>query len=272
MIEKNVSEVVHVEADNLLFGRYSRLLPVLRAGYPSLAATPLNANKSFITASILWIASLSSLKRFNDYLMNLATNTNNGWKDYLTWLRPYGCCKSGGIDPDSSGQGIKPFAINEMSMLAHYHNIRPREFQIFPVIPVHEYVPSRHICNLTSFAPGGHEVGPATLEGVWDPNSWGQFLGGTSRNHGKDPGFTDGSHIAGQAIRVSRCTVKMICSAILGSDRRKGDDCATAPQVKCGEDSTWTPLWNLHVHSKHTRKYISHSCSCVVRNNATKLN
>ena len=58
-------EMIHVEADNLLYGSMSSLLPILRAGYKySMAATPLNSNKSFITASVLWISSLLSLQKF----------------------------------------------------------------------------------------------------------------------------------------------------------------------------------------------------------------
>jgi hypothetical protein len=30
----------------------------------------------------------------------------------------------------------------------------------------------------------GIEVGPATGEGIWDPSSWGQYLGGTSGTTG----------------------------------------------------------------------------------------
>ena len=38
--------------------------------------------------------------------------------------------------------------------------------------------------------------------------------------------------------------------------------CYTAPFVRCSEDSPWTPLWNLHVHSKHTQDYKSVPCDC----------
>ena len=38
--------------------------------------------------------------------------------------------------------------------------------------------------------------------------------------------------------------------------------CYTAPFVRCSEDEPWTPLWNLHVHSKHTQDYKSERCEC----------
>ena len=51
-----------------------------------MAATPLNAAKSFITASVLWIPSQNSLKMFNTYLMDIAANRTKNL-EYLTWLR-----------------------------------------------------------------------------------------------------------------------------------------------------------------------------------------
>ena len=117
MIHMNYSEIMHVEADNLLYGqltRFSRccteyprtisyilivavfrILSILRSGYSSLAATPLNANLSFITASVLWIGSLAAILKFNDYLLSLGDKTGNDWKAYLKWLRLYACCRRG---------------------------------------------------------------------------------------------------------------------------------------------------------------------------------
>ena len=171
------TELVHVETDNMLYGRYTALLPTLRSSYHGLAATPLNAEKSFITASVFWIAKLSYLTKFNNYLLHLGSNKNNMWSRYLKWMRIYACCKPGGIDPDKDGNGIKPFAVNEMSMLAFYHEIRPEEFKIFPVVPAHEYMLNRYVINMSTFGPHGPQVGPPTGHGVWDPNSWGQYIG-----------------------------------------------------------------------------------------------
>ena len=47
--------------------------------------------------------------------------------------------------------------------------------------------------------------------------------------------------------------------------------CVTAPFVLCGNESInlavttrpHVPLWNLHVHSKHTRAYMSEPCDCA---------
>lgn len=64
--------------------------------------------------------------------------------------------------------------MNEMSMIAYYHYIKPSEFINLPVLPRHPdiiYPHNRHVCNLTSFAIDGHEIG-ADTNGVWDPNRY----------------------------------------------------------------------------------------------------
>jgi len=267
MIELGYQEMIHVEADNLLYGRMSSLLSIFRSKYKGLAATPLNANKSFITASVLWISSFAAIRKFNDFLLDLGGNRDLRWQRYLEWLWPYGCCKPGGVASNKAGVGIKPFSINEMSMLAYYHELAPEEFKIFPVVPDHNYIRTRYICNISAYGPHGHEIPAPTGEGIWDPNSWGQYIGGTSRKRGRDIGFTDNSHIAGQAIRVANCLPAMLCANKTLSDTfaPTGNDtarCWTAPFVRCGEDSRWLLLWNLHVHSKNTARFISTPCIC----------
>uniref|UniRef100_A0A7S3HGP5 Uncharacterized protein n=1 Tax=Spumella elongata TaxID=89044 RepID=A0A7S3HGP5_9STRA len=310
MLHYNYTEMIHVEADNMIYGKYTSLLPVLRSGYQGMAATPLNAHVSFITASVMWISSFDALYEFNNFLLALGVNSDAQWDNYLTWLRPYGCCKAGGIAPDKDGNGIKPFAVNEMSMLAYYHEIKPIQFKIFPVVPAYPYMLNRHVINMSHFGPGGEQVGPATGHGVWDPNSWGQLIGGTATKRGRDKGFTDSSHIAGQATRMNQCKLEMLCgnqtispyaeppvlssgstiSSIGGSDSsnitsvvdihtlsasdkvawqwwldHQETQCYTAPFVRCGDSPIWTPLWNLHVHSKHTQDYKSVACPCPGR-------
>lgn len=281
MKAKGYTEMMHIEADNMLYGRLSTILPVLRRGYNGTAATPLNAGKSLITASVFWVASMSSLLKFNDYLFGIAHNTGGLYKDYLTWLRPFACCKPGGIDPDENGNGIKPFAVNEMSMLAYYHELYPTEFKLLPVVPKQTYILNRYVIDMAIYSPGGKEVGPPTGSGIWDSNSWGQFIGGTSNKRGRDKGFTDPTHISGQAIRTTGCKVGMQCGnftemfdyGLTGYkdgdvvDSKKKSICYTAPHVKCNGGEVWTPLWNLHVHSKHTINYMSLPCDCGVEKN-----
>ena len=287
MIDKKYTEMMHIEADNLLYGRLTSILPVLRANYKGLAATPLNTSKTFITASVLWIASLATLVKFNDFMLALALNTDKTWDKYIEWLRPHACCKYGGVAQDAKGMGLKPFAVNEMSMLAFYRHEAREDFHNLPVVPAWKYFQNRHIINVSEYGPSGREAGVATGAGVWDPNSWGQFLGGTHSKGGRDRGFTDSNHVAGQAMRSSNCRPAILCGnssmhAIsmhaLGIQKNatyldsrnvtRVKRCYTAPFVHCPLDFTsqeygpWVPLWNLHVHSKRTQQYLSQPCEC----------
>ena len=158
----------------------------------------------------------------------------------------------------------------------------------------------------------GKETGAFTVKGIFDPNSWGQFLGGTHSKNGRDVGFKDSASIVGQALRTNpSCVAVMMCSnvtlperdstldgarafvnnsttpaslvavaptSISHTNRNKstlvgrslltatstsgGGDCYTAPFVRCNESDPWTPIWNLHVHSKQTEKFRSVSCRC----------
>ena len=320
MIKKSMGEVMHIEADNMLYGSYTEIIDVFRKGYHKLAATPLNTNKTFMTASVLWIADLDAIRHFNDFLLALAMNTMTGiklpqewmdklteikiadkysdfkgkpkamWNLYLHWIRPYACCKRNGVQQDADFKGIKRFAINEMSLMGFYHKIIPDRFQLLPVVPEYPYIANRHTINISEFGPRGRESGPNTHWGIWDPNSWGQFLGGTSSKGGRDKGFTDSSHVPGLAIRMGHCRPHMKCgkptihrlpkSLIVASNGTSPAlECYTVPMVRCGatddelpsaandtkkKEVDWTHLYNLHVHSKHTENYISQPCECGV--------
>ena len=182
-----------------------------------------------------------------------------------------------------------------MSMLAYYHYLYPKDFLLFPVAPEYKYILNRHICNIAEYGPDGKQSGEATGRGIWDPNSWGQFLGGTATKRGRDKGFTDSSHIAGQAMRTNMCRPHMLCipkhqqmmfydyrnfdhrkiaPIISNSNSNSKNECILVPHVRCGaldelnytvpfiEQKVWSPLWNLHVHSKHTQDFISRPCQC----------
>ena len=117
----------------------------------------------------------------------------------------------------------------------------------------------------------------ATGNRIWDSGSWGQYIGGNTIRPGKI--FVDNAHIIGQAIGVSNCVVSMKCSDATLDIRLNSNFhspnvtntklCYTEPHVQCrqgrsrGSIIPWTPLWNLHVHSKTTKKFKSHPCECV---------
>eukprot|EP01039_Chlorochromonas_danica_P005710 gene5710-6294_t len=268
MLRRGYSEVLHVEADNLLYGRVTSLLPTLRKHF-LMAVTPMNTRKSFLTASVFWVSRPKMLVQFNDFLLYLSGNHAGFYDGYLDWLRPLACCKPGGVRPGPDGNGIKPFAINEMSMLAYFHELRPEVLRLLPVVPAIKYFHNRNIPDAGPFSPGGSEIVSATGKGIWDPGSWGQYLGGTPNKKGRNKGFTDATHIAGIAMRVSPCRPTMLCGNVsefdyVAGSARAGVEsrCYTLPVVSCGEGQPLYPLWNLHVHSKHTSDYRSVPCAC----------
>lgn len=333
--------------------------------------------------------------------MNTTRPALSDWDGFTRWLRPFACCvRGGGVAPDSEGIGLKPFAVNEMAMLAYYSYLTvqlhcPRELQFLPIVPPDlpvlakkldlmtgllemrfaAYEPLSAAANCTAStnssissaatgsdtgiaigagadvgagasagvgvgaglgagvvttAPawvlGDSLVGPDVLGGLFDPNSWGQYLGGTHKKRGKDKGFTDRSHLAWEVVWYYRCTPRMMCSRTrvsvrafnrteitfvqnnrtstptdptgvgVGAGTRLGATsspvtgtlgttsgagagaggttgsavyrdtvCTTAPFVNCWNATVHghTPLWNLHVHSKHTKMYRSEPCDCA---------
>jgi hypothetical protein len=287
MKDRGWKELIHFEADNMLYGRLTTMLPSLRQYYP-LAVTPLNTQLTFLTASVFWISNLKSLIQFNDFLADLVTNHNNSHDRYIDYLRP-AFAKRNGAYPNKGGIGVKPFSINEMSMLAYYHFLYPKELVLLSVVPSLNYPADPNFPqNFSDFSPQGSKVGPAISHAIWDSGSYGQFVGGTKEKKGRNKRFTDGSHIIGGAIRQSVCGLIFWCSSITENDYSyqhyrgqasshpssvnsflkvsktvvETDRCYTAPFVRCGGEKHWTPLWNLHVHSKHTIDYKSSLCDC----------
>lgn len=134
-------QVIHAELDNLLYGNLSDLIPFLVSNYKSLAITPLDARLSQVTASFMWVANNLALIRFNDFLLRIiCSDDRSTYQMYMKWLRKFNCCKKGGLDPDRTGRGVPPHAVNEMSMLAYYHFLYPFDLMYFPVIPVYDYL------------------------------------------------------------------------------------------------------------------------------------
>ena len=114
-------ELIHIEADNMIYGRISGIVGALRKHYVGIAATPLTSRKTFITASIFWVANLKSLCDFNDYLLDLGAAEGDQWSNYLLYMK-----KSGYSDRrryakrNNKLAGVGPASINEMSMLGFY--------------------------------------------------------------------------------------------------------------------------------------------------------
>jgi len=324
---RGFTELIHVEADNLLYAPMAPLLPSLRKHYPNgLAVTPMEANKSGFTASFLWVASLPALIEFTNYFTELASGKHDTWTGYLAWLRRWACCKTGsGIAEDANGRGIKPYKINEMTVLAYYHYVKePGKLYLLPVVPPFKYHTNRYTCNMSHYAPNGEMTGaslyvldpkaldstvtvpvpasnlrealptqqptgnavPDAFGSIFDPGSWGQYLGGTNAHSGRNKKFTDSSHIVGQAVTINNCVAAMRCGNVRGihymqplssetaTSPNTADaklQCFLAPFVQCGDKSDpagltrWYPLIQLHVHAKKTEDFVSYGkeCNCI---------
>jgi len=78
------------------------------------------------------------------------------------------------------------------------------------------------------------------LQCVFDPTSYGQYIGGT--NSGEAPGFTDFKHYVGRAIINKQISVNM----------------NKAPYIMYNNKAV--PIFNLHVHNKRVIKEILERC------------
>jgi hypothetical protein len=276
-----------------------------------------------ITASVFWISNRQTLRDFTDYLLDIlvtkikddisraasanVTISNNSsslpklvhkdnvLQQYVGWLRRFNCQKKDGVLPDENGVGIRPFYINEMTMMAHYQHIFPERMINLPVVPYHADTPRRRpFSDVKVFARGGSNVGTWSTDWIWDGASWGQYLGGTHARRGNSLKFIDPGHIQGQAIIQADCLPRMVCDNILydvihhagcknlTESRRKEaydetlkgyhgfssvEQCLLVPMVSCnnvGDTKKLFPIFNLHVHAKTTSKFVSTPCSCEV--------
>ena len=283
MMSLNYQEAIHLELDNMLYENISNHLTVLREFYTALTATPLtHPNYGLTTASVFWVPRLDLLKHFNTFLLQLAEKSTL-WMSYIDWSRTHGgCCKRrGGLYPQNDGGGgLRPFFISEMSMLTYYRELHNgTTLYSFPILPYCGLYPTnRFVQNSTEYSVHGRRVGVSLGDHIFDPGSYGQYLGGTHRS--PNPGFTDGSHIVGQAIRLSNgngnspeCTVEMRCKVrtnmftntpSVAYESFNNASCMTAPYVRCKQTHPWIPLLNLHVHNKKTEMYRTKACSCEI--------
>jgi len=263
--------VLHVEADNMLYGSINSIWSTLQLNYTSMTATRLTPGR-FVTASVLWVPRLETLTMLNDYLIDLALGDRNGtWKGYIQYLRVNNCIttRSNGIE-GHTGSAVKPFCVNEMSMLAYFDYLFPGNFSYLPLMPTLDFKPAQQ--QRADYALGGSKTRGPIGVGIWDSGSWGQHLGGTHGKHGRDAGrFVDMGHVISVALTQFQCVVHMLCGnrTVLEGRMYNGepmpDDykyCFTAPFVRCQSSAQWTPLWNLHVHSKNNHKYMSELCQC----------
>lgn len=255
---------IHVEGDVMLYGNLNnhRIISQLVSKYAGLAATPLT--KQFTTASVLWCSDKKYMEHFNNYLLALTAGQvhekkkNRGgnqvlWDKYKYWLITN---TEGNIDGV-----LKPYAINEMSILSYYQTIYPRYIRSFQIIP--------SLIKYNSSRSSVVAVGNA----IFDSGSYGQFIGGTESRHGNNKNFTDSSHLIGQFIIQSHSIPTIACVPIdlyyrvdstastVTPTAAIQQKCFTAPVVVYNKKSYL--LWNLHIHSKLNHLYSSVPCECT---------
>lgn len=288
-------DLLHIEADNMLYRPLSKVLvEALRRDFP-LAATPLIRDE-FITASVLWTSGTQHLHRLTSFFLDIAYQRDDHWKGFLQFLWKHFCCRKGGLFANATNDGIKPYAMNEMAMLAYYHTVYPSHLRLLPVLPLITTSPSE-VKELTSFSlsdsgvltsPNSYEV----VNMVWDSGSWGQYLGGTWNKRGKDVGFIDPSHVIGKAIDHNHvvCRPKIVCTNgdtvfyeikeyshptdLKTASELSNAICHTAPVVQCPRKGqrhglSMSPLFNLHVHSKRADIFVSGMCQCNISTSST---
>lgn len=120
--------------------------------------------------------------------------------------------------------------VNEMNLLSKFASIHGNSYNI-PTLPY-------QLNHKLSMEPYPYIIMPF----IFDPAAWGQYVGGTPHN-GKTPGWAENAHYIGKEILNGRYNVVWI--------NKK-------PYVKDLKSETFTPLFNLHIHSKDLHKYVSY--------------
>ena len=157
--------VLHLDADTLLYADPASFSAALQAGYPRLGLAP-SIHRRFLSASALYVGSLAALRKMNGFFTSVASNKTSGavgggggsgtgsvtangaagtastaLMQYANWLRGFACCKpigQGGLlgtPGGSGGDGVRPWAVNDMTLLAYYRTKNHKDVRLFPLLP-----------------------------------------------------------------------------------------------------------------------------------------
>lgn len=121
--------------------------------------------------------------------------------------------------------------VNEMVLLSEYDKKNLGKCEALPTMPLHLQYDSMQ---------------ESSFPYVFDPATWGQYVGGTPHN-GKEPGWAENAHYIGKKILEGRYDIAW---QIVDGKRK--------PYVKDLLSGVLTPLFNLHIHSKELHKYTSY--------------
>lgn len=277
MKKYNYTNAIHCESDTLLYSNMNSIRKQLLS-ISTLAATPLSWKSStnlFTTASLFVINDMGSLDNLLNFFITLAdyhhlvdynrnlhfinNHTESPWFDYLKWLRRVSCCVKSRYLTDDRGLGIKPYSINEMSILT-YFGIRNRlDLHYLPILPNSKGPIPRKSSYRYELRNYGDFNG---FKGVFDPGTFGQMIAGSPH---KKKGFVDTSHIASDILLRGTCRATFQCIKADESLLKLWNSSVFVfvPMLMCtGDDFQKTTLLHtMHIHSKNTENFISKECN-----------
>jgi len=307
--------VLHLDADTMLYADPAVFGAALRAGYPRLGLAT-SIHKRFLSASAMYIGSRSALRKMNQFFASVASNKTGlgapavggsgsgsggtALSNYASWLRSFACCKpvsQGGLLSHNGVEGVRPWAVSDMTLLAYYRHKNHKEVSLFPLLPKavlalaagtnlssrgaveapsvgngglnSTYGPGspgeHHHSSVQAYAESGAEAGPA-LGGLVDcSGGWGSHLqGGVAA---PQPALEQGGSTTVSARATDRHAVveqavlRFGCKVEFRCSKAK---CMTEPVVACGSGPA-APLLTLHLNPKNRDKakdFASAPCSC----------
>jgi hypothetical protein len=291
MTNHTVSELLHMDNDIMIYEDLLRFRPILRSSYPNLGAVA-SIHKRFISSSTLWIGKVQAISHLNTFLLSLGRNESGEFSHYTSWLREFACCRKkeqGGLFPDDQGRGIKAWALQDMTMLAYYHELHRNELRLFPTLPNldmelptsiiiqqhlilrdndttsrsdgttkhnHEHMKEHHT-NISLYAIGSHgtDVG-SDLDGTLFDSSRGGWGDHFHSDLGRNREAHSSRHIIEQAILRYNCTITFKCAL-----PKSSTSCYTKPFISCMSERQ-TSLLTMHALRSNTIQYRSVKCDC----------
>lgn len=118
------------------------------------------------------------------------------------------------------GSNLDPFMVNEMTILKIIQEENLQLLSLFPTLPTANNYKEYNIC--------------------FDPASWGQCIGGTF--NGSPPGWAGEHHYIGREILKGKYKILF--------ENKK-------PEILDVNSSKKYPLFNLHIHSKNLKAFLS---------------
>ncbi len=202
MRERNLQHVFHFENDVLIYFNVAEQASTFERLYENIAITPCDHNKSM--TGFMYVNDYKSLESMTDFFI-----------EALTELGLKGTQQRYGLD-----------MVNEMGLMAAYHKERG----------------SDHIAHLPILPFGSFSRNYNDFNSIFDPASWGQFVGGT-RTEG--PGAKPLDHYIGRLLRANP-QYKVVW---------KVEDGLKLPYFHY--DNNLVKINNLHIHSKNLAAFVS---------------